>query len=179
MKGVSPTKNGYWKAKYGSQYLGTYKSKGQANSAVEKAINEFGPTTKSHFEDLAGKRFGNLKVVGLTGENKTGTLTYVVRNVLDGKVSVASSSRLRNGKTTGYYRWQKFPDKTFGISKKTEHNKNKPNTVRYVAEIYFAGRKYYLGRFDSYEEAKSKRKQAEKAILNQKFKQFINDLGGK
>lgn len=178
MKGVSPTKNGYWRAKYGSQYLGTYKSKDQANSAVEKAINEFGPTTKSHFEDLTGKRFGNLKVVGLTGENKTGTLTYVVRNVLDGKVSVASSSRLRNGKTTGYYRWQKFPDKTFGISKKAEHNKNKPNTVRYVAEIYFAGRKYYLGRFDSYEEAKSKRKQAEKAILNQKFKQFINDLGG-
>lgn len=178
MKGVSPTKNGYWRAKYGSQYLGTYKSKDQANSAVEKAINEFGPTTKSHFEDLTGKQFGNLKVVGLTGENKTGTLTYVVRNALDGKVSVASSSRLRNGKTTGYYRWQKFPDKTFGVSKHIEHNKRKQDTVTYSAEISFAGKRYYLGKFGSYEEAKGKRKQAEQAILDKRFDEFIKQLGG-
>lgn len=179
MKGVSPTKNGYWKAKYGSQYLGTYKGKEQACNIVEETINKFGPTTKSHFEDLTGKQFGNLKVVGLTGENKTRSLTYVVRNVYDGKVSVATSSRLRSGKTTGYFRWQKFPNKTFGITKRINHNKHKPDTVSYEAEIHFAGKKHYLGKFDSYEEARSKRKQAEKAILSQKFEQFINDLGGK
>lgn len=178
MKGVSPTKNGYWRAKYGSQYLGTYKSKDQAKSAVKKAVNEFGPTSKGRFEDLTGKRFGNLKVIGLTGENKTGTLTYVVRNVLDGKISIASSSRLRSGKTTGYYRWQKFPNKTFGIIRKVEHNKYKQNTVTYAAEISFNGKRYYLGRFSSYEEAKNKRKQAEKAILNKQFDKFIKQLGG-
>ena len=149
----------YWVVKYGSEYLGSFKNKSDAITKRIQYEQRFGIPSKSHPRDnLEGKIFGNLKVIGYTGAaDKSGSRKVIVRNILTNEVKEVSSHGLKTGQNNGLKRWQS--NKNFGVHFRKDIKK-------WSAEICFEYKRTYLGTFNTKEEAIAARKQAEKNILN-------------
>lgn len=158
MRGVFKRK-GYWVAKYGTEYLGNFKNKSEAENERKKLETIYGIPTKSHpKEDLTGKTFGNLKVIGYTGISSKGKVRQViVRNLLTNSISEIYSRSLKNQKGHGKKRWENS-SKIYGVYKRKD-------TGKWKAEITFNHKKHYLGSFPTKTEAIAARKKAEKYIL--------------
>lgn len=182
MKGVH--KHGKrWIAQYGdvskNGFRQSFSTYDQAVSKRKEWEKRYGDTEslKHHNylnKDLTGKKFGNVLVVGLTGQTKNHEREYLCKDVITEKYFTANASPLKRGQIDHLFIWQRHSEKTYGISKrKTKHG------YKWQAKIWFRRKKaYVLGTFSNKSEAIKIRKEAEQAILDKRFDEFIKQLGG-
>lgn len=147
--------------------------------------------------DLAEKKFGNLQVIGDTGNrDKNGNKIYIARNLETGELKEASSIHLRRGQLTGY-QGSKKQKKISGMTvRKTRLNldekQEKMRTIKskitsyinskgyhydksrkkWAAYITIGRRKKYLGRYDTEQEAFEARKKA----ANEQIKKLEKEM---
>lgn len=155
MRGVYRNKNGYWIAKYGSEYIGSFKERINAEHARKEYESVYGIPTKSHPKnDLTGRVFGNLKVLGYTGNtNNWRNRKVLVENLITNEAYEVLSSSLTNGAANGKKQWEN--------SKKILGVRLRKDTGKWTAEIMINKKKYYLGSFRTQEEAIEARLAAE------------------
>ena len=135
--------------------------------------------------DLDGNKFGNLLVIGDTGNrDRNGNKIYITRNIETGELKEASSIHLRRGQLTGY-QGSKKQKKISGMSvRKTrlnlEEKQEKTRTInskitsyinskgyhydksreKWAAYITIGRRKKYLGRYETEQQAIEARQKA-------------------
>lgn len=136
-------------------------------------------------KNFDGKQFGDIKVIGDTGEvNKYGHKIWVVRNILTGEIKESTTSTINNNSFTGYKGspQQRKNAKEYISSVRKNLNKEEEfkrtikakisqylkakgysyhkRSEKYVAKIYIEGKSKSLGSFSTEAEAKAARKKA-------------------
>lgn len=147
--------------------------------------------------DLDEKKFGNLLVIGDTGNrDRNGNKIYITRNIETGELKEASSIHLRRGQLTGYQGSKKQKKISRMSVRKTRLNldekQEKIRTInskitsyinskgyhydksreKWAAYITIGRRKKYLGRYDNEEDAVKARQKA----VNEQIKKLENEM---
>lgn len=138
--------------------------------------------------DLTGRRFGRLRAVAPTGKKASDGSLYWLCECSCGNMTVVSSNKLLQKKTVscGCYRREALhrshtyvAGTCLEIINSEKVSKNNTSGAKGVsrsrgmwrANIVFAGKHFYLGRFNDFEDAVAIRKEAEKLR-----KEVINEL---
>lgn len=169
-------------------YLGSFKLEQDAANARKKAESQYAKEIQSFIkkerkvEDLTGKIFGNLKVVGETGKRGSGAL-WLVRNQITNEITEVKTAHLKNGNINGYSNSEhiaSISDNPKTVikrritnlinSKGVYYNKNRNKWEAYIG--VGKRKRKHLGRFPTEEQAKAARQKA----VNEQIKKLEKEM---
>lgn len=171
---------------------------------IIKSCGCLGKTTQFKAKDISGKRFGKLVAIEPT-EKRIGTsVVWKCRCSCGNECLVPASSLLSGGtKSCGCIATEYHKNKGKELAKKTQEQcvygtnirnltskipKNNKSGVKgvswntkrkkWVAQIRFQGKNYYLGRYEKIEDAIFARKEAEEKMFGEFLKWYENERKG-
>lgn len=157
-------------------YLGSFKLEQDAANAREKAESQYANEIRSFIknerkvEDLTGKIFGNLKVIGETGKRGSGAV-WLVRNQITDEITEVKTAHLKSRSVNGYSNSKhtaSISDNPKTVikrritnlinSKGIYYNKNRRKWEAYIG--VGKRKRKHLGRFPTEQQAKDARQKA-------------------
>ena len=149
----------------------------EINTVKRKLIGKRG------FRDLTGRRFGRLVAIEPTGEHASDGCYYWLCKCSCGNTKVVSSNKLLQGRTVScgcYGKEQRYNSHTYVCGtclefiRKRKLSSNNTSGVRGVsasrgrwqAKISFAGKQFFLGRYDRFDAAAAVIREAEAIRLD-------------
>lgn len=140
-------------------------------------------------KDLTGKHFGRLKVIRKTDKRKNGKIVWECLCKCGNTCEVTASRLGVNTNSCGCIKVEENRKDCVEetrlrmlTAKKPQNRKNKDSGVKgviwdkrrrkWMAQIQFKGKRYYLGRYDTVDEAEAARKEAEKTLFKPILKKY-------